>query len=85
MPSAAGRAERAACAQPVETITSTTIVITYGSAWKTSGGTSVSTPRAWSVNGSAEKRAEEVRADEAELGRQNAKMTSAIAIQPRRR
>ena len=38
---------------PDETITSTTTVITYGSAWNSSGATV--TPRAWSVNGSAWK------------------------------
>ena len=51
MPSAAG-APRRRRASAVETSTSTTIVITYGSAWKSSGA--IVTPRAWSVNGSAE-------------------------------
>ena len=38
---------------PDETITSTTMVITYGSAWNSSGA--IVTPRACSVNGSAWK------------------------------
>ena len=37
-----------------ETSTSTTIVITYGSDWKSSGGTPCRIPRAWNVNGMPE-------------------------------
>ena len=61
-PSSAPRARRArrapparrgaAARVPVETTTSTTIVITYGSAWKSCGG--IVTPRAWRMSGSAE-------------------------------
>src|SRR4029079_7412566 len=51
MPSAAG-APRRRRAVPVETSTSTRIVITYGSAWKSCGA--IVTPRAWRISGSAE-------------------------------
>ena len=51
-PSAPGAPSRR-FAIPDETITSTTMVITYGSAWNSSGA--IVTPRAWSVNGSAWK------------------------------
>ena len=39
-------------AVPVETSTSTTIVMTYGSAWKNCGA--IVTPRAWRISGNAE-------------------------------
>ena len=66
--------------RPDETITSTTIVITYGSAWKSCGA--IVTPRACSVNGSAEKAPKTYAPTRQRSARQNAKMTSAIAIQP---
>ena len=65
MPSDAGAPSRRR-APAVETSTSTTIVITYGSAWNSSGGIPVRMPRAWNVNGIAGERTEEIRADEAE-------------------
>ena len=40
------------------------------------------TPRAWSVNGSPEKAPKKYAPTRQSPGRQNAKMTSAIAIQP---
>ena len=51
VPSAAGAPSRRR-AVPVETSTSTTIVITYGSAWKSCGV--IVTPRAWRISGRAE-------------------------------
>ena len=79
MPNAAG-APKPRFVQPIETITSTTTVATYGSAWKSSGATV--TPRACSVNGSAEKAPKKYAPTRHSYGRQKAKITSAIAIQP---
>ncbi len=64
VPSAAGAPSRRR-APAVETSTSTTIVITYGSAWNSSGGIRQDAARLERER-DARERAEEVRADEAE-------------------
>jgi hypothetical protein len=79
VPSAAG-APSPRFVQPIETITSTTTVATYGSAWKSSGA--IVTPRACSVNGSAANAPKKYAPTRQSAGRQKAKITSAIAIQP---
>ena len=78
-PSAAGAPSRRLTA-PVETATSTTIVITYGSAWKSSGAT-VDAARLQRER-QAENAPNRYAPTRQRPGRQNAKMTSAIAIQP---
>ena len=64
-PERGGRAE-AALAAPVETTTSTTIVITYGSAWKSCGA--IVDAARLERERQRRERAEHVRADEAEVG-----------------
>ena len=56
------------------------IVMTYGSACRNSGV--IVTPRAWSANGSAESAPNRYAPTRQSSGRQKAKITSAIAIQP---
>src|SRR5215208_7840194 len=70
-PSAAG-APRRRRARPVETSTSTTTVITYGSAWNASGGTPERTSRAWNVNGIDWKPPNKYAPTRHKPGRQNA-------------
>ena len=74
-----GRTE-AAPREAVETSTRTTIVMTYGSACRSSGSTV--TPWAWSANGSADRPRRGTRRRDRAPARQKAKITSAMAIQP---
>src|SRR5581483_9036137 len=81
VPSAAGAPSRRR-APALDTSTSTTTVITYGSDWNSSGGTLFRIPRAWNVNGIPENAPNRYAPTRHNAGRQNAKITSAIAIQP---